>query len=66
MTEYETEVARATRREFVRLIGQIAEHGDDALFNAALVPVLADASFADVAGTDPPRPPLRDGGISKK
>ncbi|MER9946222.1 ATP-binding protein [Mesorhizobium sp. M0092] len=38
--------------EFVRLIGQIAEHGDDALFDAALAPVLADASFADVAGTD--------------
>ncbi|MER8481655.1 ATP-binding protein [Mesorhizobium sp. M0815] len=38
--------------EFVRLIGQIAEHGDDALFDAALALVLADASFADVAGTD--------------
>lgn len=38
--------------EFVRLIAQIAEHGDDALFDAALAPVLADASFADVAGTD--------------
>lgn len=36
--------------EFVRLIAQIAEHGDDDLFDAALLPVLADASFADVAG----------------
>ena len=38
--------------EFVRLVAQIEEHGDGALFDATLAPVLADASFADVAGTD--------------
>ncbi|NTF34124.1 AAA family ATPase [Rhizobium skierniewicense] len=38
--------------EFVRLIGQITANGDSALFDAALRPVLADASFVDVAGSD--------------
>ncbi|MGA0564827.1 AAA family ATPase [Ancylobacter sp. VNQ12] len=35
--------------EFARLVGQIASNGDNALFEAALAPILADASFADVA-----------------
>jgi len=34
--------------EFERLVGQITANGDDALFDAALKPVLADPSFADL------------------
>ncbi|RWO40226.1 AAA family ATPase [Mesorhizobium sp.] len=38
--------------EFARLVEQIVANGDGVLFDAALEPVLADASFADVAGVD--------------
>jgi energy-coupling factor transporter ATP-binding protein EcfA2 len=34
--------------EFQRLISQIENNGDDALFEAALKPLLADPSFADI------------------
>lgn len=36
--------------EFERLVGQIADNGDMALFDAALEPLFADPSFADIDG----------------
>lgn len=36
--------------EFAHLVQQIAENGDDALFDAALASLLADPSFADIEG----------------
>lgn len=39
--------------EFERLIGQISANGDDALLDAALAPLLADPSFADVDDSKP-------------
>lgn len=57
----ETQERRTTTRlksldqladEFERLIGQIADNGDTELLDAALAPLFADPSFADIDGAE--------------